>query len=70
MDISPEEARPTLNEIQHPGTAAQKMGSKIAASYMLLWGVIWTIGFLLSQFLSQWMVWLWTGIGVYLLWCC
>lgn len=61
MDITPEEAQSALNDIQRLGTRARQMGGNIAASYMLVWGVVWTIGFSSSQFFARWIIWILVG---------
>ena len=58
MNITPEEAQAALNDIQDASTKARN-GANTWAYYMLLWGVIWTIGFLATQFQPQWVAGIW-----------
>ena len=53
MNITPEEAQAALNDIQDATTKANNVVNTWAY-YMLLWGVIWTIGFLATQFQPHW----------------
>ena len=61
MNITPEEAQSALNDIQHMTIKARQLGH-ISAYYMLLWGAIWVIGFLLCQFFTQWIIWTWIAM--------
>jgi hypothetical protein len=58
VNITPEEAQAALNDIQK-ATAKARNFINTWANYMLLWGVIWTIGFLATQFLPQLVIWIW-----------
>ncbi len=53
MNITPEEAQMALNDIQHATKRARSVFN-IWAYHMLIWGCVWTIGFLVSQFRPQW----------------
>jgi hypothetical protein len=58
MHITPEEAQAALNDIQDASTKARSVVN-MWAYYMLLWGVVWTIGFLATQFKPQLVTWIW-----------
>ncbi len=58
MNITPEEAQAALNDIRHVTTRTQGT-LNTWAYYMLLWGVVWTIGFLATQFKPQLVNWIW-----------
>lgn len=58
MNITPEEAQTALNDIEDASTKARNVVNTWAY-YMLLWGVIWTIGFLATQFKPQSVTWIW-----------
>lgn len=65
MNITPQEAQEALNEIRHATSKAHNM-INIWAYYMLLWGIIWTLGFLASQVVQpRFIGWIW-GIMVLL----
>lgn len=63
MNITPEEAQAALNDIQDASTKARKVANTWAY-YMLLWGVIWTIGFLATQFQPHWVTGIWIAMVV------
>jgi hypothetical protein len=58
MNITPEEAQAALNDIQDASTKARNVVNTWAY-YMLLWGAIWTIGFLATQFQPHWVTGIW-----------
>lgn len=58
MNITPEEAQTALNDIQHATRAAQNVFN-IWAYHMLTWGLVWTVGFLVSQFQPLWLDIIW-----------
>jgi len=54
MNISPDEAEEALNAIQAMMQKTRRsISSSGAYNFMLLWGVIWLLGFLNSQFLPN-----------------
>ncbi|MBA2396197.1 MAG: hypothetical protein H0V70_26015 [Ktedonobacteraceae bacterium] len=59
MNITPEEAQAALNDIQHATRTAQN-AFNIWAYHMLIWGSVWVICFLISQFQPQWIPVTWT----------
>ena len=66
MNITPDEARIALNDIQQ-GTAEARNVYNIWAYQLLVWGSVWTIGFLATQIQPQFVNWIWSmmiGIGV------
>src|SRR5579875_654804 len=63
MNITPEEAQSALDTIKQAKTQACTM-VYIWAYYWLLWGAVWTIGFLLTQFEPQLLVWIWSAMIV------
>jgi hypothetical protein len=63
MNITPEEAQTALNDIQHATRTAQNVFN-IWAYHMLIWGIAWTAGFLISQFQFQWINWIWIVLVV------
>jgi hypothetical protein len=58
MNITPEEAQAALNDIQDASTKARNVANTWAY-YTLLWGVLWTIGFIATQFQPQLAIWIW-----------
>jgi hypothetical protein len=58
MNITPEGAQAALNDIQDASTKARNIVNTWAY-YMLLWGAVWTIGFLATQFKPQFVTWIW-----------
>ncbi len=64
MNITPEEAQMALNDIRRLTDKTQYV-SKVWAFYMVLWGLIWTVGFLASQMQPNLIDWIWyTMIGI------
>ncbi len=66
MNITPDEARVALNDIQQ-GTVKARILYNGWAYYLLLWGLVWTIGFLATQVQPQFAGWIWgvmVGIGI------
>lgn len=59
MNITPEDAQSALDTIKQAKTQACAM-LNIWAYYWLLWGTVWTIGFLVTQFEQQLLVWIWS----------
>lgn len=57
MNITPEEAQSALRIIQQAKTQAHAM-LNIYAYYWLLWGAVWTVGFLVIQFETQLFAWI------------
>jgi hypothetical protein len=62
MNITPEEAQAALDNIRQATTKAQSI-AHFWAYYLLLWGIVWTVGFLASQWQPQFIGWIW-GIVV------
>src|SRR5579885_1985385 len=58
MDITPEEVQASLNDIRAMTTKVRAVHS-FWAYYMLLWGVVWTLGFLATQLEPQLVNWIW-----------
>lgn len=58
MNITPEEAQATLDNIRQTTTKAHGI-SHFWAYYMLLWGIVWMAGFLASQWQPQFIGWIW-----------
>lgn len=58
MHITPEEALETLDSIRHITVKAHGTFN-FWAYYLLLWGTVWTLGFLTTQFFLQWTAWIW-----------
>jgi hypothetical protein len=58
MNITPDEARAALDDIRRV-TAKTRELQNSWAHYMILWGTLWTIGFLASQFFPPWINWIW-----------
>lgn len=63
MDISKEEAQDSLNQIQ---AMAARTRQTIAASYdsglLIMWGLIWSIAFVLTHFFLAWVWLIWMGL--------
>lgn len=65
MNISPEEAQGALASVQQVRDRTNQTLSR-GATFEILWGTIWLLGFLVSQFLpsnSSVLAWLWAGLG-------
>ena len=58
MNITPEEAQAALHDIQQARATACSI-LRFFAYDMLLWGGVWTVGFLASQFQPQLIIWIW-----------
>ncbi len=74
MDMEPKEAQQTLTEIQSTMTQAKKaIASGSSSTLLILWGMIWIVGFLCAQFCAPKVVpWCWlildvVGIGATLI---
>ena len=66
MNITPDEARIALHDIEQ-GTAKARTIYNGWAYYLLLWGLVWTIGFLATQVQIHLVGWIWgtmVGIGM------
>ena len=64
MNISPEEAQEALASIELTRTKTQK-GYGYNGYYLMIWGAVWFIGFLVSQFLQPHTAvvgWTWGGL--------
>jgi len=65
MNISPKEAQEALASVQQVRDRTNQTLSR-GAVFEILWGTIWLLGFLVSQFLpsnSASVAWLWAGLG-------
>lgn len=63
MNISKQEARESLDQIQSVIDQTRKAIAYSGASSMLvLWGLIWVIGFSSSQFFLRWTGFVWMGL--------
>jgi hypothetical protein len=58
MNITPEEAQSALDDIQYATKVARNVFN-IWSYHMLIWGIVWTIGFLASQLRPQWINMIW-----------
>lgn len=58
MDVTPEEAQASLDDIRNLTTKARTV-HHFWAYYMLLWGIVWTLGFLATQLEPQLLNWIW-----------
>ena len=63
MNISPEEARTALDGVQVE-TAKTQHSMYVWFYYTLLWGIVWTIGFLATQLQPQLLGWIWAAMLV------
>lgn len=64
MDISPEEAQEALDVIQQT-TIKTRKGYGYNGYYLMIWGTVWFIGFLVSQYLQSAPAivgWTWGGL--------
>ncbi|GHO69676.1 hypothetical protein KSC_085680 [Ktedonobacter sp. SOSP1-52] len=59
MHITPDEAQAALNDIEDAAKQARHLVNTWAY-FMLLWGVVWTLGFLVTQFALSLIVWIWS----------
>jgi hypothetical protein len=53
MNVSPEEAREALATIRQVTAQTNKASAVGSAPFLLVWGLVWIIGFLASQFISS-----------------
>ena len=64
MDISKQEAQDSLEQIQ---TVVNHTRKTIAASYdsvlLIMWGLIWILGFLGTHFFLEWVWLIWMGLS-------
>src|SRR5690348_7458522 len=58
MQITPEEAQAALDDIRYATRQAQHV-VRSWAYYMLLWGIVWTTGFLVTQWKPQFVQGIW-----------
>lgn len=58
MNITPQEAQEALSNIQHARTKANSLFN-MWAYQMLLWGIVWTVGFLATQIQPHLVNWIW-----------
>lgn len=58
MQITPEEAQAALDDIRYATRQAQDV-VRSWAYYMLLWGGVWTVGFLVTQWKPQFVQGIW-----------
>ena len=63
MNITPDEARIALNEIEQGTTKAKPIYNNWAY-HLLVWGLVWTIGFSLTQLQPQFINWIWGTVLV------
>ncbi|HEY7419246.1 MAG TPA: hypothetical protein VH593_28950 [Ktedonobacteraceae bacterium] len=61
MNITPDEAQSALDTIKQAKTQAHAMVN-VYAYYWLLWGAVWTTGFLLTQFEPKLLNWIWSMV--------
>jgi len=66
MNINPNEAQESLQAIQHMMNKTKHMLSSSGAyKFLFLWGAIWLVGFLSSQFIHTIMIgYIWAGLDV------
>lgn len=66
MGVSQEEALASLEAINHVNKHLRKsIAGGAAPYYVLLWGIVWIVGFTADQFLSQTVAgWIWIGMGI------
>ncbi len=57
MNITPDEAQTALEDIRSTTATAQNVLNNFAY-FLVLWGAIWALGFLVCQFVSQWVSWI------------
>ena len=58
MNITPQEAQEALNDIRSVTSKARSFFT-MWAHYMLLWGIVWTVGFLATQVQPRFVGWIW-----------
>ena len=58
MNITPQEAQQALNDIKSVTSKAHSFFT-MWAHYMLLWGIVWTVGFLATQVQPRFVGWIW-----------
>lgn len=58
MNITPQEAQAALNDIRQASTKANSL-LNMWSYYMLLWGIVWTLGFLATQMQPRQVGWVW-----------
>lgn len=60
MTIDPQEAKQSLEAIQQAQTAEKSVGGREVGWLLIIWGLVWLIGFLLSQYgPAAWLLWVW-----------
>lgn len=63
MNITPEEAQAALDNIRQAATKSRTM-QHFWAYYLLLWGILWMVGFLASQWQPRLINWIWIVVIV------
>ncbi len=66
MQISPDEAREALLAVRDIEAGTRRM-QNLWSVFLLVWGVIWLVGFGATQFLQDqgnFLGWLWAGLGI------
>lgn len=65
--MDPKEAEAQLQLIKQAQAGQQAVGSRETGWILLIWGLVWLIGFLISQFApASWLIWTWLllcGVG-------
>lgn len=60
MTLTPEEAAARLGDVQHVmKQSAKAFGHRVAAPHLILWGVIWVLGYSGAALLPQITGWIW-----------
>lgn len=64
MNVTPEEAQEALAAIQHT-TVKTRRGLALYAYQQILWGLLWLVGFLVSQFVQPSILnWVWIVVPI------
>ncbi|MEM7112311.1 MAG: hypothetical protein AAF614_07755 [Chloroflexota bacterium] len=63
MNIDQNEAKEQLDLIRQAQQAGIEAGGQEAGWFLIIWGVVWLVGFLAAQFgETSWLPWVWFGL--------
>ena len=65
MDLSPKDAQEALGEIERvQGTTRKALEEGPGGAILIVWGIIWALGYLGMAFLREKANWVWAGLNV------
>jgi len=66
MGLSPQDALAALNDVEAADIRARaSQANRAGAPYLILWGAVWVVGYVLSGLLAPWQIgWMWLGVSL------